>query len=93
MSELKIEANDDFYLDPDLGFNVSHHGSTTVMVLENSANATLIFGCKDADDNFVAYPNGEFSDGRIINHGKGAILMVRVSGISGDSVTIGFYPV
>lgn len=93
MSELIITENGDNYLDPGLGFGVNQNRSTTVMILENSASATLIFGCEDQDGNFVAYPNGEFLDGRVINHGSGAKLMVRASGISGDSVTIGFYPV
>lgn len=91
MSEIVITSNDDYYLDQGIGFDVSHSNATTVIILENSATATLIFGCEDENGNFVAYPDGDFLDGRVINHGKGARLMVRASGISADSVTIGFY--
>ena len=91
MSEKVITANGDYYLEKDSRFEVSHVASTTVMILENSATAVLLFGCEDKDGNFVEYPNGEFLDGRVINHGKGARLMVRASDITANSVTIGFY--
>ncbi|MCK5612465.1 hypothetical protein KAR91_61905 [Candidatus Pacearchaeota archaeon] len=91
MSETIITIDGDYYLDQGLGFDVSHSSATTVIILENSATATLIFGCEDENENFVAYPDGDFLDGRVINHGKGARLMVRASNISANSVTIGFY--
>jgi hypothetical protein len=92
MAEINIIEDGEYYFNPKLGFNVSRTDSTTVLVLENSASATLEFGCEDSAGSFVGYPNGTFSDGRVINHGRGAKPMVKATGISTGSVTLGIYP-
>lgn len=92
MSELIIDENGDFAFPGDNNTDVTQTGSSTILILENSASASLLFGCADQDGLFVAYPAGEFNDGAVINHGRGCKLMVRVSGITGDTVTISRFP-
>lgn len=92
MSQITITENGDVVLPVTGDSVVTQTESSTIMILENSANATLIFGCADLNGDFVPYPAGQFSDGKLIRHGKGCKLMVRVSGIGVGSVTIGIYP-
>lgn len=88
MSLRVIDADGDYFLDTAQNPQVRQSEATTVMILENSASATLVFGLADEDDDFVAFPNGEIENGNVIHHGKGARLMVRVSGINTGTATI-----
>ena len=91
MSKIVITTNGDHLL-PIIGnFDVTHTAESTIMILENSASAALIFGVADSEGDFVAYPDGAFGDGKRIAHGQGAKLMVRVADIAADSVTIERY--
>jgi len=62
---------------------------TVVQIISNEDSATVTFGFSDADEDFVAFPGGEISTGKKIEHGYGCRLMVRVSGITTHSVEIG----
>lgn len=90
---LVITTNGDHLLTLYGKSDVTHTASSTVMIMENSANATLLFGFADSEENFVPYPNGTFSDGKIINHGIGCRLMVRASNITVNTVTIRRFPI
>ena len=92
MSKLIITTNGDFSFPGDQQTGVTQTEASTILIMENSADATLIFGCANAAGDFVAYPEGEFRDGARINHGLGCQLMVRTSGIASDSVTIRRFP-
>lgn len=88
MAQTVITENGDFFLATEEDAQVTQTDASTVLVLENSAGASLLFGVGDENDSFVPYPNGAFTDGKRIRHGRGARLMVRASEISADSVTI-----
>lgn len=92
MSKLVITTNGDFSFPGDQQTDVTQTDASTVLIMENTAAAALIFGCANAAGDFVAYPGGQFNDGARINHGLGCRLMVRASGIAGDSVTIRRFP-
>lgn len=88
MATTVISANGDYVLPPN-GTDVTQSESSTVMILENSATATLLFGMADLNDNFLEFPDGDtILIGDVINHGMGCKLMVRASGIISGSVTI-----
>ena len=87
-----ITANGDYFLSVYDSSGIIQHDKSTIVISENSADATLIFGFADTDDNFVPYPNGVFNDGKLVNHGKGCRLMVSVSNIVAGSVTIRRFP-
>ena len=92
MIETVITANGDYQiLDPE-DFYRATTATSSVVIPENSAAATLIFGYAGTSNEFVGYPDGTFNDGRIIDHGVGLKLMVRASGISANTVTIRVYP-
>lgn len=55
---------------------------TSVIILYNPDPATITFGVEDDEGNFVGYTNGIVTDDSVINHGYGASLMVRISGLS-----------
>jgi hypothetical protein len=88
MAQIVINADGEYFLPTGTSGNVTAHAVSTVMIKENSAGATTEYGLADENDNFVAYPNGVIPVGDIILHGIGIKLMVRVSGITSDSVTI-----
>ena len=91
---LPITENAVVPLESDDNLAVSHARKTTVVILENSAGATVVIGiiAKIADvDTFVPYADGAITDDGTFNHGRGSKLAANVSGITGDSVTIGFY--
>ena len=87
-----IIADGDYLIKLDGRAQVTNSESSTMMIIENSAGAVLIFGFADENGVFVPYPNGVFNDGKKINHGIGCRLMVRVSNITADSVTIRRFP-
>lgn len=86
-----IEADGDHDL-PEVSGEISwaarRSDYTVAQIIENDDSATITFGFADASDNFVAFPGGEISTGKKIDHGYGCRLMVRVSGITTNSVII-----
>lgn len=90
MSTATIIENGDFILSSE-GSDIRTTGSTTVLIMSNSASATLEFGYGDADNIFVPFPDGVIPDSALIKHGRGCKLMVRITGISSGNVVINFY--
>jgi len=66
------------------------HPSTTVVISKNDDVATIAFGYADQNDDFIVFPSGVIVAGALINHGYGCRLMVRISGIIINPVTIGY---
>ncbi|MCP3685757.1 MAG: hypothetical protein GY861_24175 [bacterium] len=91
--EKVITANGDYVLDEADGSNARKTGSTSIMIRANTATAVAEFGYGDGDDNFKAFVGGLISTENVINHGKGAKLMVRISGISTGAITILYFPI
>jgi hypothetical protein len=87
-----ITADGDYILQQHPENSVTRSQGSTVMVIENSAAATLEYGMGDLNGDFVAYPDGTIAVGDIIIHGIGVVLMVRASGITADTVTIRVNP-
>ncbi len=87
-----ITENGDYVLDESSGSRIRKTGSTSIMIRANTATATALFGYGDGDDNFSPYNRGTISTENVINHGAGAKLMVRISGISTGSITILYFP-
>lgn len=83
-----IETDGDYDL-PDGLWTVRRSDSTIVHIIDNQDDAVITFGFADSDDNFVAWPNGQVSTGKKINHGFKCKLMVRISGITANGVVIG----
>jgi len=66
---------------------VCETGTVTV-----DGTATALIGREDSGGNFVAYLNSAVdAGGKLVNHGLGERLMVRISGIAA-TVTIGYAP-
>lgn len=80
--DIKEYTSDGDYNLPDLNSNVRRKDKTSVQILKNPDSATITFGAKDSDGAFVAYEEGAISTDDVLNHGEGALLMVRLSGIS-----------
>lgn len=87
-----ISADGDYILQQHPNNNVTQSQGSTVMAVENSAGAVMIYGMADTNGDFVAYPDGTIAIGDTIFHGIGVVLMVRVSGIIADTVTIRVNP-
>lgn len=88
MEFISYVSNGDYSIPPMKG-NVEHGEKTTVIITENLDSAVVIFGIKDQDEDFLAFADGTITSDAVINHGPGAKLMVRISGISTNPVKIG----
>lgn len=62
---------------------------TTIHILENLDTATITVGELDSDDNFIAYPLGNITEGNVVNHGINVRLAVEVSGVTSNPVLLG----
>lgn len=91
MQFFTIESDGDIAL-PEFSGDVSwvarRSDYTVVQIVENEDVATLTFGFADANDDFVAFPSGEISTGKKIEHGFGCRLMVRAADIDTNPVVI-----
>ena len=90
MSQITISANGDYVLPQSDGTQIRRSEATAVTIKANTASAVTQFGAGDDTDTFTAYANGTIANDDTIAHGRGAKLMVRVSGITTGSVVI-FY--
>ena len=90
-TEKVITTNAVHVLEADANLAVSHARKTTIVIIENSASATVTIGIVSEDGDFVAFANGLITDDGTFNHGRGAKLAALVADIADDSVTIGFY--
>jgi len=88
MEFISYLLNGDFTIPPLKG-NVEHKEKTTVVIVSNVDVATITFGIKDDTGAFQAYADGAITSDAVINHGAGAKLMVRISGIIANPVKIG----
>ncbi len=91
MAEIKIYQNGDYSLELDDRYEVTHNSKSTVMIVENSANATLTLGYINEDGSFIEFPNGLLTEGAVVNHGVGCDFVVRVTDLSVQSVTISVF--
>lgn len=92
MSVQVITTNGNYVL-TDQGSQVRGEVTTTVVLHENSASATVTIGFINLAGAFVAYPSGEFTGddtGKLVWHGLGAKLAVKVEGIAANTVTVGW---
>jgi len=92
----EIEADGDFYLSP-FGADetrrlITVRHTTVVNIDSNVDGATVTAGYEDYEGNFNAYPEGDISTsgGKEVIHGIGTKLMVRVSGITANSVHVAY---
>ena len=72
------------------GSDIQNKENTTVVVERNVDAATITVGFKDSFGVFKAYKDGDITtDGEaLIRHGKGVILMISISGITANDITI-----
>ena len=89
MAQTIIEENGDFALLADGNGGVTKTAKTAIYITENSAGATVALGYdSDGSGTFKAFSTSSITDDRLVECGKGLRLMVRVSGIAADSVTL-----
>ena len=81
MNIVTYDADGD-YVVPDRGSQVRKKEATTVQIMDNPDGATIDVGCADDSDAFVAFPSSTITVGKVINHGTGTKLMVRLAGIT-----------
>lgn len=91
MSEIVITVNGEYPLPENDTHNAILPDKTSVQILENSASATVTFGRFDQDGDFVAFDNGIIATDDVLYHGRGCLLAISVTGISGGTVTVGWY--
>ena len=91
MSEIVITANGEYPLPESDSHNAILPDQTSVQILENSASAVVEFGRFDENGTFAAFNNGIISTDEVLFHGRGCLLAISVTGISGGSVTVGWY--
>lgn len=88
MEFLSYTTDGDYKLPP-MNSNVEYKDKTTVVVISNIDAATITFGLVNDLGAFLAFADGAITSDAVINHGPGAKLMVRISGISSNLVKIG----
>ncbi len=91
MSEIVITANGEYALPESDTRNAILPDHTSVQILENSASAVVEFGRFDENGTFAGFNNGIIAEDEIIYHGRGCLLAISVTDISGGSVTVGWY--
>jgi len=92
MQTFTIIENGDFDI-PEIAGNVTwvsrRSDSTYVQIISNDESATVTMGFSiTPGGDFNAFPNGEFTTGKLINHGHKCYLMVRVSGLTSATVVL-----
>lgn len=88
LNNITIESDGDDLLPP-VKNNVFQRRSTTIVVESNIDGATLMVGYT-GKAGFVEL--GPLVQGAVFNHGVGANLIVRSSGIGANPVVIGYEP-
>lgn len=89
--EIVITANGEYLLPENNNNNAIVPDKTSVQILENSAGATLEFGRFDENGTFAGFDNGIIATDEVLYHGRACLLAVKVTGIAGGSVTVGWY--
>lgn len=84
-----ITINGDYFLRLPQDLQVTLHSASIVRILDNLDNATVLLGEDDSDGNISLFVNGDITtEGAAVNHGKGSALMVRVTGLGVNPLTI-----
>lgn len=83
------QGNGDYVLELN-GSDVQNKDVSTITLEANIDGATVIVGYKNSFGTFKAYNNGTITTvvDAFVRHGKGVILMIRITGMTANSVTI-----
>lgn len=84
-----ITINGDHLLRLPEDFQTTQHSSSIVRILDNLDNATVLLGEDDGNGVISLFKDGNITtEGAAVNHGKGSALMVRVTGLGVNPLTI-----
>jgi hypothetical protein len=89
---ITIAADGDVELATPYPGNVVNRSTSSIKPESNIDGATIEIGVKDDSGAFLAYENGlvTVAQGKYVRHGTGVTLMLRVTGITANSVIVGY---